>query len=120
VNRLERVSSEIKHEISLIIQAQVKDPHVGFVTITGVEVSPYIKFAKVYFTVLGDDAQKKASLEALKKASGFIRKQLAIRLNMRYTPALNFKPDQSTEYGSKIDEILKKINDERKKDADTD
>ena len=120
MNRLERVSSEIKHEISMIIQSEVKDPHVGFVTITDVEVSPDIKFAKIYFTVLGDDAQKKLSLEALKKASGFIRKQLAIRLNMRYTPALNFKPDQSTEYGSKIDEILKKINAEGKKDADTD
>jgi len=110
MNRLERVSSEIKHEISLIIQAEVKDPHVGFVTITDVEVSPDIKFAKIYFSVLGDDAAKKATLEALKKASGFIRKQLAIRLNMRYTPALTFKHDQSTEYASKIDSILKKIN----------
>lgn len=117
MSRIERVSSEIRQAICDIIQKEIKDPHIGFVTITEVRITPDLQLAKVYFTVLGDEKQNKESHEALTRSSGFIRKQLAARLNMRHTPALDFRQDKSINYNSKIDEIFKKINDERKDDV---
>lgn len=115
--RKERVASEIRQHICQILQMEIKDPRIGFTTITDIKVSADLKAAKVYFTSHGDDKQKKASHDALKSAAGFIRSQLASRMNMRYTPALDFRRDESIEYGAKIDEIFKKIQEEREKDA---
>ena len=117
MSRLDRVSSEIRHNICDIIQKELKDPRLGFITITAVAVSADLHVAKVYFTALGDRAKKQASHQALKNAAGFIRKELASRMNMCYTPVLDFRFDESVEYGQKIDEIFRKIDDERKKDA---
>jgi len=110
VNRIEKVASQIRHNICQIIQKELKDPRIGFITVTGTEVSADLQIAKVYFSVLGSAKQKEDSVNALKNAAGFIRKQLASRLNMRYTPALDFRIDESAEYGQKIDDIFKKIN----------
>lgn len=112
MNRIERVSSEMRHTICDIIQKEIKDPHVGFVTITEVKVTADLQIAKVYFTVLGDEKQKKESYDTLKRSAGFIRKQLASRLNMRHTPVLDFRQDKAVEYNSKIDEIFKKLENE--------
>ena len=115
--RKEKVSSEIRHYVCRIIQREIKNPHIGFVTITEVEVAADLELARVYFTVLGDEKQKKESHEALKRSAGFIRKQLSLKLNMRRTPVLDFRMDGSIEYGSKIDAIFKKIHDERGNDV---
>jgi len=116
--RVDRVSSELKRSISEIVQREIKDPHIGFITITEVKVTADMDLAKVYFTVLGDDKQKKLSTETLKKSAGFIRKQLAMRLNMRRTPSLDFRYDETEEYGRKIDELFKKIHEGKKNDVD--
>jgi len=120
MKRTDRVASQIMREVADIIQKEIKNPHLGFVTITSANVTPDLKLAKVYFSVLGDDQQKTDSHNALMHSGRFIRKQLAARLNMRYTPFLDFHIDASIEHVSKIDNILKKINDERKEDADID
>jgi len=116
--RIDRVSSELKRYISEIVQKEIKDPHVGFVTITEVRVTSDFDIAKVYFSVLGDETQKELSLDALKRSAGFIRKHLAVSLNMRRTPSLDFRLDESEEYGRKIDELFKKIHGDKKDDAD--
>ena len=96
----------IKAEIGNIIQTQIKDPLVGFVTITDVVVSPDLRNAKVYFTVLGDENQKEKSLKGLERARTFIQGELGTRLKMRYLPVLRFFYDESWEYGANIDRLL--------------
>lgn len=117
MSRVEKLASELRYHICQIIQKELKDPRIGFITITGVRVSPDLQFAKVYFTVLGDAKQKQASEEAIKSAAGFIRKQLSRRLNARYTPALDFRHDESIEYSQKIDDIFKKIKEKGREDV---
>lgn len=114
MERPDRVSSQIRQAICDVIQKEIKDPHIGFVTITEVDVTADLQLARVYFSVLGDEKQKKESFDTLKKSAGFIRKQLAAHLNMRYTPVLDFRQDKSVEYKSKIDEVFKKIHGEKK------
>ena len=118
MGRPDRVSSQIQQAICDVIQKEIKDPHIGFVTIIEVDVTADLQLARVYFSVLGDEKQKKESLDALKRSAGFIRKQLAVKLNMRYTPVLDFRQDRSAEYGNKIDDVFKKIREEKKSDVD--
>ena len=113
MSRAERVANEIKHKICHIIYTEIKDPRIGFITITGVDVSSDLQNAKVYFSVFGDTKQKEASQNALKAASGFIRKQLGMCIKMRYTPILDFRLDESIEYGQKIEDVFRKIHKEK-------
>ena len=114
MNRLERLSNDIKHHICDIISRHVKDPRLGFITITEVKVSPDMHHAKIYFTVLGEGKEKKDSQDAINSASGFIRKELASCMNIRYTPELDFRLDEAKECSKNIDDIFKKIQQERK------
>lgn len=109
--RVGRVGEQIKKELSLILQSELKDPRIGFTTVTGVEVTNDFSQAKVYLSVLGNDEQKESTLKALDQASGYIRSELGRRIRLRYTPELTFKFDNSIEYGSKIERMLKKLND---------
>ena len=107
-----RLEGIIRKDISDIIQFSLKDPDVGFVTITDVEVSSDHSYATVYCTFLGKDARAQAGLRALNRARGFIRSQLSQMLDIRRTPELTFKLDTAMENGRHIDEILARIHSE--------
>lgn len=110
--RVGRVGEQLKKELSGLIQTELKDPRVGFVTVTGVEVTNDLSQAKVYLSVLGDDQQKEDTLKALMKANGFLRSELGKRIRLRHTPELIFKFDTSIEYGSRIEKLLDEIKHE--------
>ncbi len=110
--RLDRVNQLIKEEISLLLQRELKDPRLGFVSVTEVETSKDLRLAKVFVSVLGDDAQWKSSLAALESAKGFIRNWLRDHLEMRATPVLDFRADRSREHAARIQSLLKQIHGE--------
>lgn len=109
--RVGRVGEQIKKELSLILQSELKDPRIGFITVTGVEVTNDLSQAKVYLSVLGEDEEKEDTLKALDQASGFVRTELGRRIRLRHTPELIFKLDTSIEYGSHIENLLRNLND---------
>lgn len=108
--RVGRVGEQIKKELSQIIQSELKDPRIGFITVTGVEVTNDLSQAKVYLSVLGSEEQKEETLKAIARGTGFIRSELGKRMRLRHTPELVFKFDASIEYGSRIEALLEKIN----------
>lgn len=108
--RVGRVGEQIKKELSTLIQMELKDPRIGFITVTGVEVTGDLSQARVYLSVLGNDEQKEETLKALARGTGFLRSELGKRIRFRHTPELIFKFDQSIEYGSRIESLLEKIN----------
>lgn len=110
--RVGRVGEQIKKELSQIIQSELKDPRIGFITVTGVDVTNDFSQAKVYLSVLGSDEQKEETLKALTRSTGFIRSELGKRIRMRKIPELLFKFDESIDYGSKIQGLLQQINQE--------
>ncbi len=109
--KIDRINSNLVKEISYILQTEVKDQDIKFVTITDCRVTNDLSFAKVYFTVLKED-RKKETLQALKNASGFIRHELMDRVDIRHIPELTFVYDESIEYGKKIENIIESIHDE--------
>ena len=110
--RIERLNHTYQEEISMIIMREVKDENIKFVTITGVDTTSDLSFAKVYYTVL-DDSKKEKTAEALEKAASFIRTKLAERIEIRHTPELKFIYDTSIAYGEHIDELIDKIKEEK-------
>ena len=108
-NRLGRIDEEYKKEISQIISYQLENPNVtGLISVTKVKVTNDLKYAKVYVSIL-NSKNLKETMEGLKKSSGFIRSELARKINLRNTPEILFELDDSLEYGAKIDSILKEI-----------
>ena len=108
-NRMDRVNEELKREISIIIDKNLKNPNItGIISVTKVKTSPDLKFARVYISLLNCKS-KKNTLEGLKNASGFIRSEIARNVNLRYTPEIIFEVDDTMEYGSKIENILNEI-----------
>ena len=109
-NRLNRINEELKKEISNIISFELKNPDAtGLISVTKVKITPDLKYAKVYVSMLNSKSNEK-TLEALKKSSGYIRSSIAKKINLRITPELVFEQDDSMEYGMKIDSILKDLN----------
>ncbi len=90
----------------------MKDRRIGFVTVTGVDMSPDLRHAKVYVTAMGNDAEQKASLETLNHAAGWIRHELGQRIRMKFLPEIVFRTDHSQEYGERIDRLLDEISDD--------
>lgn len=109
--KIERLNDQFQKEISIILQTEIKDQDIHFVTITGCEITNDLSFCKVYFTVL-DESKKDSTLQALKGAASFIRGELSKRVQVRHTPELRFFYDNSIEYGNKIEKIIEKINEE--------
>ena len=108
-NRLNRIDEEYKKELSHIIDRELKDPNItGLISVTKVKATNDLKYAKIYVSIL-NAKDIKASLAGLKKSAGFIRTELARRINLRNTPELIFELDDSLEYGARIDSILKEI-----------
>jgi ribosome-binding factor A len=108
--RTRRIGELIQAELSEIILRELKDPRIGFVTITGVDVTPDLRHADVFISVLGSKRERDASLAALQNSAGFLRKELAGRIEMKYFPDLKFKIDPSIEAGMKIDKIIRKLH----------
>ena len=106
--KIERLNDQFQKEISIILNTEVKNQDIKFVTITGCEITNDLSFCKVYFTVLDDSKKDKA----LKSASSYIRGLLSQRIDIRHTPELRFIYDESIEYGNKIEHIIEKINEE--------
>ncbi|ARU62505.1 ribosome-binding factor A [Tumebacillus avium] len=114
--RVSRVGEQIKKEIVDIVRTEVKDPRVGFVTITEVEASGDLQHATVFVSVLGDEEQRKGTMEALQKAAGFIRAEVGRRVRLRRTPELHFKLDTSLDYSTRIGKVLRDIKEGEKQD----
>ena len=113
--RPERVAEAIRRLVSGIIQGQLRDPRTaGFITITKVEVTPDLRLAKIYYSVLGDENKKRLVSKGLKSAKTFIRKRIAGELKLRYAPEVVLKPDESSAYRERIDKILEKLHKEEK------
>ena len=109
--KIDRIGHSLVREISYILMTEIKDEDIKFVTITDCRVTNDLSFAKVYFTVL-DNNKKESTLMALKNAAGFIRRQLAERVDIRHIPELQFVFDESIDYGKKIENIIEKINED--------
>lgn len=107
--KIERLNSTFVKEISYILQNEVKDEDIKFVTVTGCDISSDLSYAKVYVTVLDDD-KKNTTLEALNNAKSFIRGELSKRVEIRHTPELKFIFDKSIEYGNKIENLIEEIH----------
>jgi len=107
--RLNRINEELKKELSQIISYELKNPNVtGMISVTRVKITPDFKYAKVYVSILNSKNVQK-TMDGLKESAGFIRSQIAKRVNLRITPELVFELDDSLEYGEKIDSILKEL-----------
>lgn len=115
-NRMNKINEELKKEISKVISYELKDPNLkgGLVTVTKVDTTPDLRFARVYVSMI-NIKDKKQALAALKKSSGYIRTEIARTINLRTTPEIVFEFDESIEYGAKIDGILKEITKGMKK-----
>ena len=115
--RADRVSEAIKREVSLMITQDVKDPRVHFVTVTEVKTTDDLRYAKIYVSVLGDDQTRKESMEGLAHAKGFIRSELGRRIGLRYTPDIQFFPDNSLDHSIKIRTLINEIKKDEPSEA---
>jgi len=104
--RSDRVSTRIREEISTVLMREVKDPRLSNITITNVKTNRDLKQARVYYCLLGDDIQKKNAANGLKSAMGFLKREVARRLGLRYMPDIKFIFDESLDYSSKIDQLF--------------
>jgi len=105
-HRPERLAEAIKKEMSELLREELKDPRIGFVTITWVEVSSDLKYAKIYVSVFGNKEEQKATMAALKKAQGYVRTELGRRIRLRHVPEVSFKLDSSIEHGTRVIKLL--------------
>jgi len=110
--RATRIGEQMKKELSDIIGRKLKDPRIGFVTVTDVRVTGDLQQAKVYITVLGDEEQRENTLKGLSKAKGFIRSEIGQRIRLRKTPEIIFEIDETIDYGNRIESLIKQITEE--------
>ncbi|GAA0612196.1 MULTISPECIES: 30S ribosome-binding factor RbfA [Virgibacillus] len=108
--RANRVAEQMKKEMGDLISKKIKDPRVGFVTVTDVEVTGDLQQAKVFISVLGDEQEKHDTLVGLAKAKGFIRSEIGKRIRLRKTPEITFEFDEALEHGNRIEKILRDLN----------
>jgi ribosome-binding factor A len=105
-SRMRRVDEAVRAVLSDVITQDLKDPRVGFVTVTAVKTSPDLRHARVYVSVLGDEAVREDSLTGLRSAHGYLQRRVASELRLKHTPALEFAYDETTERGMRIGELL--------------
>lgn len=108
-HRQEKLGEQIAVEVSDLLRTRIKDPRVGFASITHVEVSGDLRHAKIYVSVMGESEEKKSTMAALHHATGFIRHELAARLTVRFMPEIAFKLDDSIEQGSHVLGLIRKL-----------
>lgn len=112
--RPSRVAEAFREELMGMIQTDLKDPRIGFVTVTHVKVSRDLRHAIFFLTIMGDDKQKEETLEGLNRAKGYIRSELGKRIRLKFLPEIDFTLDTSIDESLKVSEILKRLNKERK------
>src|SRR5688572_26606286 len=121
--RPSRVGDQLRAEISELLAREVHDPGIGFLTITEVKMSPDLQVARVYYTTLGDEAARRETAKALQRATGFFRKRVGERLQLRRVPELHFQFDESVMHQDRVEQILRELHDEdeqRNRDLDSD
>ena len=104
--RMRRVNEALREVLSARLTAGLKDPRIGFVTVTAVDASPDLRHARVYVSVLGDDDEREQTLEGLRSSHGFLQAGIASELRMKHTPTLDFIHDDSIDHGFRIAELL--------------
>ena len=109
-SRPARVGDSIRHELTELITRQVKDPGIGFLTITHVKVTPDLQMARVYYTTMGDEKSRGQTRRALERAKPFLRRQVGQRLQLRRVPELEFFFDESIERGDRIERIIRELH----------
>lgn len=108
-SRSQRVKEQILRELAELIRLEVKDPRVGFITLTDVEITPDYAHAKVYFTSMTGEAELAETLAGLRRASGFLRRELGRRVRIHTTPELHFHYDKSVEQGSRMSQLIDQV-----------
>ncbi len=107
-DRMRRVDEAVREVLSGAITQEVKDPRIGFVTVTAVETSPDLRHARVFVSVLGDDAQRRRSMDGLRSAHGFLQRRVATELRIKHTPTLDFVYDDSVDRSLRIQSLLER------------
>jgi len=108
--RHEKLSDALVREISGILHTRVKDPRIGFITITDAEVTKDLRIAKVYYSVLGSEREQTDTIRALESAKTFIQSEIGSRIRLKFLPMLIFKLDKSMEYGARIDALIEQLH----------
>jgi len=119
-SRPDRVGEEIRQELSMLLQREVQDPGIGFVTLTRVKVSPDLQMVRVFYTLIGDDKAKRETAKALERATPFLRRQIGARVRLRRVPEIRFEFDRSVEHQDRIEQILLDLEAERQSRAAAD
>ncbi len=112
--RIEKLQELIKQEMGKMLLTDLKDPRIGFVTVTDVELTGDLRSAKIFVSIMGDNEQIKNSLEGLQSALGFIRREIGQRIKIRFTPEISFALDTSLDYGDHIQKLLLKVEGDTK------
>jgi ribosome-binding factor A len=112
--RSSRVADQIKREISEIVLLILKEPKLGFITITDVELTDDLRYAKVFYSVLGDENERKESQKGLERAKGFIQREIGKRIRLKHIPQIIFRYDHTTERAARIEQLLKQVHTEPK------
>ena len=119
IQRSERVQEALRQEISRIVHGELKDPRLGFITITGVQLTRDLRYAKVYFSVLGEAKDNSLALKGLNSAKGYIKGLIADRINLRFTPEIDFRIDEFFDEARKIRSVLDILKNERSEKDET-
>ncbi|MBU1007029.1 MAG: 30S ribosome-binding factor RbfA [Candidatus Omnitrophica bacterium] len=114
--RTDRVKRQLEREISKIFREDLKDPRIGFITVTRIDLTGDLRCARVYFSILEDNIDKEKSLKGVESAAGYVRKLIAERLGLKYVPELIFKLDKSIEYSMGLEKTFERLKNERKTD----
>ncbi len=117
-HRAEKMGDLVREILARLLREEVRDPRIGFVTLTGVKMSPDLKHARVFFSALGGAAPRAAAGKALAHASPFLRRELAREARLRYTPEIHFEEDPSVESGFRVDALLREIAADREPDGE--
>lgn len=110
--RSERVGQEIQAAVAdLLIRGKLRDPRIGYITLTGVKVTPDLRHARVFYSMIGTDEEKRQTQQGLEAAAGFVRREVASRVKLRVAPEIQFSFDESLETGDRIERLLKEVKD---------
>lgn len=112
-HRPDRLAEAIKKEVSELLRDEIKDPRIGFVSITAVRVSKDLRYADIFASIYGEPAEQKAAMDALAKARGFVRSELGKRIRLRHTPEINFKQDNSIAQGVHLVRLIDELQQEK-------
>lgn len=113
-HRPARVADQIREQIGRMLARDVHDPEIGFITVTRVEVTPDLQLARVFYTTIGTEADRRGTVRALRRAMPFLRREVGQRLGLRRVPVLEFRFDKSVEYQDRVEQLLREIHEEER------